>query len=78
MKIMKIIDSTDGKFIGMNVDMNLPIMFLGAEFVPDKIENIPNGAIRLSNSNYIIDLVEDQNGKNFFAQFTRGRNQLNN
>jgi hypothetical protein len=78
MKIMKIIDSTDGQFLGMNVDLDGAIVFSGTEFVPDKTMSLPNGALRLSNSNYSIDLVEDQNGKNFFAQFTRRRNKPNN
>jgi len=73
MKIMKIIDSTDGQFLGMNVDLDGAIVFSGTEFVPDKTMSLPNGVLRLSNSNYSIDLVEDQNGKNFFAQFSRSR-----
>jgi hypothetical protein len=74
---MKIIETTDNQYIGMNVDLDAPIMTIGAEFIPDKVQQLPNGALRLSNSNYSMDLVEDQNGKNFFAQFANSRDKLN-
>jgi hypothetical protein len=77
MRIMKIIDSTDGQFLGMNIDLEAPIILSGTEFIPDKTQRLSSGALRLSNSNYSINLVEDQHGKNFFAQFSRSGNESN-
>jgi len=74
MNIMKIINTTDGKFIGVNVDLDEPIVLSGSVFNADKTEPLINGVTRVSNSNYSIDLVPD-NGKNYFAQFARNRLQ---
>ena len=71
--MMKIIDTTDGKFIGLNVDLDDAIELGDFVFVPDKKAQLANGVTRLSNSNYVMDLVEDKDGKNYFAQFARRR-----
>jgi len=77
MRTMKIIDSTDGQYIGFNVDVDSPIFLGDTPFLPDKSVDLENGVTRLSNSNYSIDLVEDKNGKNYFAQFDRRWHESN-
>ena len=77
MRIMKIIDSTDEQFIGLNVDIDSPIFLNGTPFLPDKSVDFENGVTRLSNSNYSIDLVEVKNGKNHFAQFNSSWHESN-
>lgn len=69
----KIIDTTDGKFIGINIEITDSIELGDFVFVHDKVSELPNGVTRLSNSNYVIDVVEDRDGKNYFAQFSRRR-----
>lgn len=54
----QIISTTDGKFIGLLFDPAEPLMLNGAEFVPDKVQDLPDGARRMSNSNYVIDTKE--------------------
>lgn len=54
----QIIATTDGKFIGMEVDPSLPLILDGVEFVPDKIIPISEGVYRYANSNYVIDVKE--------------------
>jgi len=70
---MKIIDTTDGKFIGVNVEIADVIELGEFVFVPDQVKVLPNGVTRLSNSSYVIDLVEDKDGKNYFAQWALSR-----
>jgi len=52
--IQKIIESTDGKFLGVTFDDQQPINLSGFEFNPTKIEPVDAGLMRFSNSNYVI------------------------
>ena len=54
----KIISTTDGKFVGMEFDPSQPIILDGSEFMPDKVQNFPDGTSRYSNSSYVIDVQE--------------------
>ena len=58
---MKIIATTDGKYVGSEIDIeHIPITLGdGVLFVPDHIITIPNGK-RLYNTNYVIDVQEQQ------------------
>jgi hypothetical protein len=55
---MKIIETTDGQFVGINLDFDEPIILNGSEFFADEIQFFSNGITRMSNSNYVIDLVK--------------------
>lgn len=54
----RIIDTTDGQFIGRVIDLEKPIDLDGYIFVPDEIADLPDGITRLSNSSYVIDVSE--------------------
>lgn len=55
---MKIISTTDGKFIGKEIINKNNINLNGYKFIPDKITLISPGVWRLSNTNYVIDVQE--------------------
>ena len=52
--ILKIVSSTDGKFIGVTFDDEQPIILDSFEFKPTETKDIGEGLIQLSNSNYIV------------------------
>ena len=53
--ILRILSSTDGKFVGVTFNSDQQPIILGSfEFKPTKIEDIGEGLIQLSNSNYIV------------------------
>ena len=54
----QIVSTTDGKFIGVLFDPDEPMVFGGFLFTADKVEELADGVIRLSNSNYVIDAKE--------------------
>lgn len=55
---MRITYTTDGKFLGREVELADEIDLGGGfKFIPTKTEQIPGG-VRLSNSNYVIDVKE--------------------
>lgn len=55
---MKIISTTDGKFIGREVIDKTHVDLDDYEFIPDRIVEITPGIWRLSNTNYVIDVQE--------------------
>jgi hypothetical protein len=56
--MMQIVSTTDGRFIGREFDPDKPMVFDGFSFYPDKVQAQPDGSLRLSNSNYVIDAQE--------------------
>lgn len=55
----QVIDTTDGRFIGILLDFTtLPVDLDGYLFVPDKVQPLSDGTIRYSNSNYVIDVKD--------------------
>lgn len=57
--MMKIVETTDGRFLGREFDETLPIVLdKGTVFVPDKVELLPDNGKRFSNSSYVIDTIE--------------------
>lgn len=56
--MMQIVNTTDGRFIGRQFDPDKPMLFDGFRFTPDKVQAQPDGVVRLSNSNYVIDAKE--------------------
>ena len=54
----QIIDTTDGKFIGLIFDPVEPLILDGVPFVPDTIKTDSSGFTRYANSNYVIDTKE--------------------
>ena len=59
--ILRILSSTDGKFLGMTFDDEQPIIlnhFNGFEFKPTETKDIGDGLIQVSNSNYVV--ITDQ------------------
>lgn len=55
----QIVDTTDEKFIGKIIDFSImPVNLDGYLFVPDKVQKLPNGTSRYSNSNYVIDVKD--------------------
>lgn len=54
----QIISTTDGRYIGVVLDVDAPINLDGFVFVPDKTTALPDGTYRLSNSNYVIDVKD--------------------
>jgi hypothetical protein len=54
-----IVASTDNKFLGVDVAIGGPITLGDFEFIPDNPPiSLGDGAWRLSNSNYSIDIQE--------------------
>ena len=56
--ILRILSSTDGKFIGVAFDDDHPIILNGFEFKPTETKDIGDGLIQVSNSNYVV--ITDQ------------------
>lgn len=56
--ILRILSSTDGKFLGMTFDDEQPIILNGFEFKPTETKDIGDGLIQVSNSNYVV--ITDQ------------------
>jgi len=61
--LLEITTSTDGHFIGQRIEpTDRPIMLQHGThtvfFMPDRTQDIGDGAIRLSNASYIIDAKE--------------------
>jgi len=56
--MMQVVTTTDGRFVGRLFDPAEPMIFDGFRFVPDKVAVQPDGLVRLSNSNYVIDAKE--------------------
>ena len=56
--MMQIVNTTDGRFIGREFDPGAPMVFDGFSFTPDKVQPLPGGMVRQSNSNYVIDAKE--------------------
>ena len=53
--MIKIIESTDNKYIGVNLDENDNVFILnGWHFKPTKIQELNSECFRYSNSEYII------------------------
>ena len=51
----RIIETTDGKYIGVVFDEDKPICFGDVvQFNYDKVQDLGNGFVRYSNSNYVI------------------------
>ncbi len=61
--IVQIIETTDGKYIGLIADTDKPMISPdGIEFHPAKVQDLGNGLYRFSNSNYIIEAKDITNG----------------
>ena len=57
--IIKVISSTDNKYVGLQFDTEAPFISPdGILFKIDKIQYFGDGHYRYSNSSYIIDAVE--------------------
>jgi hypothetical protein len=52
--IRRIIETTDNKFIGKLFDDEIFILADGTCFKYTKVQNLDNGLIRYSNSNYVV------------------------
>ena len=52
--ILKILSSTDGKFIGVTFDDEQPIILDSFEFKPTETKDIGDGLIQVGNSNYVV------------------------
>jgi len=53
--IRRIIETTDGKYVGLVFDDTKPFISPdGIEFKVDKIQDLGGGLVRYSNSNYIV------------------------
>lgn len=53
--IVQIIDTTDGKYIGLKIDVDKQIVFPdGVIFTPSIKQDLSGGILRYSNSNYTI------------------------
>jgi len=60
--IRKIVETTDGKYIGLIFDDTKPFISPdGIEFKVDKIQDLGGGLVRYSNSNYIVLSKEVKN-----------------
>lgn len=60
--IRRIIETTDGKYIGYRFDDTQKPLFVDIEFVPDKVQHIGSGLVRYSNANYVVLTREVSNG----------------
>jgi hypothetical protein len=52
--IRQIIETTDGKYIGFVFDDQTAFILGGSLFRPTKIQDLGNGIIKYSNSNYVV------------------------
>jgi hypothetical protein len=55
---MKIANTTDGNYIGQEIEDINKIVLGGVLFIPDKVQRIDETTTRYSNSNYIIEVKE--------------------
>ena len=51
----QIIETTDGKFIGLEFEEADGVLLDGVPFHPDKVTEVGDGIVRYANSNYVID-----------------------
>lgn len=58
MRIFQITATTDGRYIGVTFDADLPIVLGGAPFSPTQVLQVGPSEFRVSNSNYVIDVKE--------------------
>jgi hypothetical protein len=57
--MIRVLATTDGKYIGMLIDETQPIIVEGVEFIPTYIQDLGNGYFRYSNSNYVADVYKE-------------------
>jgi len=57
--IRRIIETTDGKFIGDVFDCEAHCLTDGSDFRPTHTQDLGGGIVRYSNSNYVILTKED-------------------
>jgi hypothetical protein len=57
--IERIVETTDGKFIGHTFDCEAHCLSDGSDFVPTHTQDLGGGLVRYSNSNYVILTKED-------------------
>jgi hypothetical protein len=57
--IRRIIETTDGKFIGDAFDCEANCLADGSDFRPTNTQDLGAGLVRYSNSNYVILTKED-------------------
>jgi hypothetical protein len=57
--IRRIIETTDGKFIGDAFDDEVDFFTDGSDFRPTNTQDLGAGLVRYSNSNYVILTKED-------------------
>lgn len=61
--IRRVIETTDGKYLGLEFDDTKPIITPdGITFEPTKVQDLGNGLIRYSNSNYVVLTKAVKNG----------------
>ena len=61
--IVRVISSTDKKYLGLVVDTNKPLVSPdGITFNPTKVQSLGDGYYRYSNSNYVIDVKDINHG----------------
>jgi hypothetical protein len=54
--MLKIISTTDGRFLGQDIEeASVPIHLGDYDFVPDNVQDIGDGITCISNSNYVIN-----------------------
>ena len=57
--IRRIIETTDNKFLGDPFDFKINKLTDGSDFRPTNIQDLGEGIIRYSNSNYVVLTKED-------------------
>lgn len=60
--MIRITETTDGLYIGREIDPSqLPVVVLSRDVtvVFDRVDKLPDGTLRLTNSNYTIDAKEE-------------------
>jgi hypothetical protein len=53
----RIVETTDNKYIGLVFEDDEPLTLIspdGITFIPDKIQDLGDGLVRYSNSNYVL------------------------
>jgi hypothetical protein len=59
----KIIETTDGKYLGINIDDTQPtFIFKGWSFTPTNTQNLGGGYVQYSNTSYVILTKEINDG----------------
>ena len=60
--ILKIIGTTDNKYLGLRFNPELPFVTSTGVFLKfDLVQDLGEGHFRYSNSNYVIDAIEAEN-----------------